>query len=381
MVAIGRHPYLAIQINCLALYLMLFWAAVTVHLEISLALSAKSREVPRQKGADIFPLPLPSRDRVLEMREKSDCREVWLFLLVSGLKHAAMQTFEPSGIQSKILGFLRERVDRFLDQSFRIELFDWVSFLKTRSLSYTGEEVRSAKWTNWYHIAPALPRGCVGSIPALDLAEGGIHAYLSQPDLFLRPDWESSSVPSSRVMVSDEEWGDMARGMIEYNLCAIIPQSALVKAGGFCILNGLFGVEKGEQHEGVEVHRLIMNLVPSNTLFLPVRGDVDTLPLLPQMNALELQPSEELIISSEDIRAMFYMFALPPVWYPYLAFNRAVPGDLVPPGVEEPCFLCSKVLPMGFLKFGRYRAAFASELSPKGSGRPQQPTELFRNPT
>ena len=117
------------------------------------------------------------------MREKSDCREVWLFLLVSGLnylnggKHAARQTFEPSGIQSKILGFLRERVDRFLDQSFRIELFDWVSFLKTRSLSYTGEEVRSAKWTNWYHIAPALPRGCVGSIPALDLAEGGIHAY------------------------------------------------------------------------------------------------------------------------------------------------------------------------------------------------------------
>ena len=307
------------------------------------------------RSADIFPLPLPSRDRVLEMREKSDCREVWLFLLVSGLnylnggKHAAMQTFEPSGIQSKILGFLRERVDRFLDQSFRMELFDWVSFLKTRSLSYTGEEVRSAKWTNWYHIAPALPRGCVGSIPALDLAEGGIHAYLSKPDLFLRPDWESSSVPSSRVMVSDEEWGDMARGMIEYNLCAILPQSALVKAGGFCILNGLFGVEKGEQHEGVEVHRLIMNLVPSNTLFLPVRGDVDTLPLLPQMTALELQPSEELIISSEDIRAMFYIFALPPVWYPYLAFNRAVPGDLVPPGVDEPCLLCSKVLAMGFL--------------------------------
>ena len=60
------------------------------------------------RSADIFPLPLPSRDRVLEMREKSDCREVWLFLLVSGLKHAAMQTFEPSGIQSKILGFLRE---------------------------------------------------------------------------------------------------------------------------------------------------------------------------------------------------------------------------------------------------------------------------------
>ena len=305
--------------------------------------------------ADIFPLPLPSKDRVLEIREKSDCREMWLFLLVAGLnylnggKHAGMKAFEPSGIQSKILEFLRGRVDRFLDQSFRIEVFDWASFLKTRSLSYTGEEVRSAKWTNWSHIAPALPRGCVGSIPVLDLAEEGIHAYLAKPELFLRPDWESSPVPSSRVMVSDEDWGDMARGLIEYNLCAILPQSALVKAGGLCILNGLFGVEKGEQHEGVEVHRLIMNLVPSNTLFLPVRGDVDTLPLLPQMNALELQPSEELVISSEDIRAMFYIFALPPVWYPYLAFNRAVPDDLVPPGVDEPCFLCSKVLPMGFL--------------------------------
>ena len=304
---------------------------------------------------DIFPLPLPSKDRVLEIREKSDCREMWLFLLVAGLnylnggKHAGMQAFEPSGIQSKILEFLRGRVDRFLDQSFRIEVFDWASFLKTRSLSYTGEEVRSAKWTNWSHIAPALPRGCVGSIPVLDLAEEGIHAYLAKPELFLRPDWESSPVPSSRAMVSDEDWGDMARGLIEYNLCAILPQSALVKAGGLCILNGLFGVEKGEQHEGVEVHRLIMNLVPSNALFLPVRGDVDTLPLLPQMNALELQPSEELVISSEDIRAMFYIFALPPVWYPYLAFNRAVPDDVVPPGVDEPCFLCSKVLPMGFL--------------------------------
>ena len=92
-----------------------------------------------------------------------------------------------------------------------------------------------------------------------------------------------------------------------------------------------------------------MNLIPMNSVSMPVVGDVATLPLLHQMCALQLHPDEELVVSSEDIRCMFYIFSLPPVWLPFLSFNKPVPADLVPPHVQEDCFLCAKVLPMGYL--------------------------------
>ena len=135
---------------------------------------------------------------------------------------------------------------------------------------------------------------------------------LGSPQVF-PPYWNERLIPSSRVMVSDEEGPPLARGFVQYNLCCILLQSAIVQAGGTCVLNGLFVMEKGELHQGVHVHRLIVNLIPTNTLFLcvkggvetlplrlivnliptntlllPVKGGVETLPLLPHMNALEL---------------------------------------------------------------------------------------------
>ena len=281
--------------------------------------------------------------------------ELWYFNVVVALnylhggKHVSLECSTPTEVQQRILDFLRGRVDCFLTHEFRVDVFDWREFLRTRSLSYTGEEVKSACWTSWENIKPALPYGSVGSVPALDLAEGGVREFLINPQNFLRNGWDKQCVRSSRVMVSDSDWGNLARGLVQYNLCAILPKSAILHCGGAPVFNGLFGVETGEQAEGVEVHRLIMNLIPTNSLFLPVDGDVQTLPLLPQMNAFEIQPSEELLISSEDIRAMFYIFGLPFCWFPYFAFNKPVPEDLVPPGVNESCYLCSKVLPMGFI--------------------------------
>ena len=115
---------------------------------------------------------------------------------------------------------------------------------------------------------------------------------------------------------------ELARGLVEYNLAAVIPESAVAKAGGRLVQNGLFGIEKGEQHEGIEIHRLIMNLVPFNSLCVSVEGDVGTLPLMHQMNALQLHPHEEMIISSEDVRCFFYVFSLPTSWLPYLTFSK-----------------------------------------------------------
>ncbi|CAE7349712.1 unnamed protein product [Symbiodinium sp. CCMP2592] len=274
---------------------------------------------------DIFPLPLPRSSSVKEWREKEMSAELWYFNVVVALnylhggKHVSLECSTPTEVQQGILDYLRGRVDCFLTHEFRVDVFDWREFLRTRSLSYTGEEVKSACWTSWENIKPALPHGSVGSVSALDLAEGGVREFLINPQSFLRKGWDTQSMRSSRVMVSDSDWGDLARGLVQYNLCAILPESAILHCGGTPVFNGLFGVEKGEQAEGVE------------------------------MNAFEIQPSEELLISSEDIRAMFYIFGLPSCWLPYFAFNKPVPEDLVPPGVDESCYLCSKVLPMGFI--------------------------------
>ncbi|CAE7745770.1 unnamed protein product, partial [Symbiodinium sp. CCMP2456] len=212
-----------------------------------------------------------------------------------------------------------------------VKKFDWSKFLQTRSVSYSNEEVRTSKWTTWAwaNVEPALPLGSIGSIAAVDLAEGGVLDLLTHPHKYLVPGWNDEAVRASRVMVRDEEWDELARGLVKYNLCAILPESALLAPGGQPLLNGLFGFEKGEQQSGVEVHRLTMNLIPLNSISVPVSGDVATLPLLHQMGSLPLQPQEELVISSEDIRCFFYLFRLPPAWFPYLGFGKAVPSDLV----------------------------------------------------
>ena len=110
-----------------------------------------------------------------------------------------------------------------------------------------------------------------------------------------------------------------------------------------------FGVEKGEQVDGVETHRRIMNLILLNSISMQVSGDIATLPLLQQMASLHLQPDEHLIVSSEDIRCMFYIFQLPTEWLPLLSFGKKAPPQLIPPHVDEDCYLCAKVLPMGYL--------------------------------
>ena len=319
----------------------------------------KGREATMVEGdrvrASIFPLPLPSKQDFAQSIEKRDRRRVWFFLVLVALNylnggvHSCLASFEPSEVQSGILSYLEERVDTFLEHNFSLERFDWSNFLRTRTVSYANEEVRAAKWTSWSNVKPALPYGSVASLPAVDLAEDGVLDLLLHPLRYLKPNWSQNSVRASRVMVHDHEWGDLARGLVQYNLCAVLPRSALASPGGCPLMNGLFGVEKVSP-DGVEVHRLIiMNLIPLNSLSISVAGDVATLPVLHQMSSIQLHPHEDLVVSSEDARCFFYLFRLPTPWLPLLAFGKEVPKDLIPPGIEEDCFLCAKVLPMGYL--------------------------------
>ena len=309
----------------------------------------------KRNREDIFPLPLPGPKSLPECSERDDPEASWMLVLVASLNYmhggqdSSFSAWPGTPLQQQIISYLRSRVRLFMENEFTIEAVDWEEFFKVTSVSYSGEEVKVARWTNWEHIKPALPYGHIASIPALDLAEDGVRDLLLHPTKYLKKGFEDRPVRPSRVMVRDEDWGPLARGLVQYDLCAILPRSALQTAGGEPIHNGLFGVEKGDEMDGVAIHRLIMNLIPLNSVSQSVEGDVGTLPLLSQMNSLQMHPDEHLVVSSEDLKCMFYLFEMPSSWLPLLSFNRPVPDDLIPPHCSEPCYLCAKVLPMGYL--------------------------------
>lgn len=64
------------------------------------------------------------------------------------------------------------------------------------------------------------------------------------------------------------------------------------------------------------------------------------------MNPFFVQPTECLLVSSEDI----YTMSIPQSWIKFLAFNKPVPRDRVPASMGDGVvYLASVVLPMGFL--------------------------------
>ena len=79
-------------------------------------------------------------------------------------------------------------------------------------------------------------------------------------------------------------------------------------------------------------------------------GDVDTLPSWGSMSPFFLQPSELLLVSSEDVKCFFYTMRVPEVWWKFLAFNKVVPDEALPCHLQgRQVYLASRVLPMGFL--------------------------------
>ena len=252
-------------------------------------------------------------------------------------------------IQQKCLNQLKDDVIRLRDLSGAVSPFDWKEFFSTRTVDYHGEEVKTARIFSWANIAPALPKE-IGRVPLQDLCEHGARYYVNHFDQYILDEAEWGVVKAPKVMVRDEDWSEVCRGLLSSGVCTVLPREELFHVRGEPLLNGLFGVTKEEHVNGIEVYRLIMNLVPLNNICHGFSGDVATLPAWSSMSPYFLQPSENLLVSSEDVRCFFYVLSVPECWYKYLGFNRPVPSDVLPEDCgDSEMYLCSRVLPMGFL--------------------------------
>ena len=257
---------------------------------------------------------------------------------------------EPNGVQRKCLAQLLQEVRRFCQVDSIVERFDWSEFFSIRSVDYRGDEVKVARRFRWVNIAPALPRE-IGKVPLSELCTHGSKFYVDHFDQFLKPPTEWGKITRPKVMVDDESWGEVCVGLVKSGVCTWIEESEVFHPGDEPLLNGLFGVSKEDWTEaGDEIFRLIMNLVPLNSLCLPLSGDVQTLPSWSGMSPFFLQPSQNLLITSEDVKCFFYTMAVPPAWVKYLAFNKEVPDMVLPTELRgRRVYLASLVLPMGFL--------------------------------
>ena len=304
----------------------------------------------------LFPLP-SSRDVFLELDETAgDDVLSWMTCLCISLNSVWGGDLFHEGdvrpVQWKCLEMLLGQVKRFCCFDAPLENLDWESFLKVKTIDYKGDEVKVARYFKWENINPALPLE-IGRVPLSEVCTLGCKYYVENFDLYLKPreDWKIVKAP--RVMVEDCDWSAVCDGLVKAGVCCFLEEHEVFSIDGSPLLNGLFGVTKDDfTDSGIEIYRLIMNLIPLNELCMPLSGDVATLPTWSAMSPFFLQPHENLLVSSEDVKCFFYVMQVPQCWVKFLAFNKLVPDEVLSPelrGQGRRFYLASVVLPMGFL--------------------------------
>jgi len=225
-----------------------------------------------------------------------------------------------------------------------------VDFFLVKSIDYKGDEVKIGQWFSWCNVEPALPTE-VGNVPLHDVCTRGARDYVLNFDHYLKPSSEWKIARPPKVMVKNEDWPAVCHGLVTSGVCVYIPEEEVFHTDSGPLLNGMFGVRKDEvSDQGHQIFRLIMNLIPLNGLYKPLSGDVDTLPAWSSMNPFFLQPCEQLLITSEDVKCFFYTMSVPHCWTKFLAFNKEVPDVVLPAEWKgRRIYLASRVLPMGFL--------------------------------
>ena len=156
------------------------------------------------------------------------------------------------------------------------------------------------------------------------------------------------TLPTPRVMASEEEWNKIAGALYQRGL--IRPVDSVAKVENQRILNGAFGVPKpGKKLEdGRDVLRLIMDFRAVNSVMKIIEGDVRTLTGAPALQHIVMPEGHLLRISADDLVAAFYLFALPKAWSQLMAFQMPVKWTSLGFDKEGSTMVGASVLPMGW---------------------------------
>eukprot|EP00438_Fugacium_kawagutii_P005555 Skav232226 [mRNA] locus=scaffold286:249647:254238:- [translate_table: standard] len=308
------------------------------------SLSWHSKTTPM--AGDIFPLPLSA----VALVEPSKQAWLWCMLVALNDLNGVEQISDApvSEAQKRVVRHLGNRLDRFWDWTEVVPVEGFGDLFDVRGVDYRGEEIKLAKPFSWASISPSLPSE-VGTLRLEDFCTGGCLHYVTHFEEYLLPPEQRHLGRVPRVMVSPDDWAEVCQGLVQRGICGIMAQSELFHVDSVPVLNGLFSVSKNEFVGSVEVHRLIMNLVPLNQLCRSFQGDVATLPTIAGFSSFYLEDGEVAIMASEDVKCFYYLFTVPEAWFRFLGFAGDVPEEMKPSHLKgTPCHLYARVLPMGF---------------------------------
>lgn len=255
--------------------------------------------------------------------------------------------------QRAIAGF-KEAVARTLaqDGSVKRSVSEVEKELSSRFMSYTGEEIPKMEVLSISQVEPSLPPPSHGgAIRAIDWVKGRTKAFLLHPDDCIRTPDEANRLPrlQGKVHVVSEDKLELAKLLVARGICGWTEESDVFRFQGERVLNGLFGVPKSTcLSDGRPVLRLIMNLIPSNSVMRQLQGSVQELPGITQYLSVTLEHGESIRFSQSDMTAAFYLFGLEERWMRYLCFNLNVKGSEIGKVPTKEYFLSCKVLPMGW---------------------------------
>eukprot|EP00434_Breviolum_minutum_P022771 symbB.v1.2.020089.t2/scaffold1672.1/size106478/1 len=255
--------------------------------------------------------------------------------------------------QRAIAGF-KEAVARTLaqDGSVKRSVSEVEKELSSRFMSYTGEEIPKMEVLSISQVEPSLPPPSHGgAIRATDWVKGRTKAFLLHPDDCIKTSDEAGRLPKlqGKVHVVSEDKLDLAKLLVSRGICGWTEESDVFRFQGERVLNGMFGVPKGTcLEDGRPVLRLIMNLIPSNSVMRQLQGSVQELPGITQYLSVTLEEGESIRFAQSDMTAAFYLFGLEERWMRYLCFNLCVKGSEIGKVPSKEYFLSCKVLPMGW---------------------------------
>ena len=250
------------------------------------------------------------------------------------------------------VGSMRANVQRCLrlDCHVTISAHDVEKELSNRYVSYSGEEVPKMEPLSFDQILPALPpQTHGGAIKAIDWTRGKTRDFLMKPESCVVKDVGQKLPPlQAKVHIREGDRMKVAQLLVDRNICDWIETSSVLEFRGKKVLNGLFGVPKSSCLDDGRPHlRVIMNLIPSNSLILQLSGCVKDLPGITQYMSLIIDEGQEVTFCQSDMTSAFYLFSMPDEWKRFLSFGVHAKGEDIGrlPGREYT--LSCRVLPMG----------------------------------
>lgn len=232
------------------------------------------------------------------------------------------------------------------------ELVSLEKELKSRRVSYTGEEIGVCHVLTLEQVLPSLPPSeHGGAIDILKYVSKSTRYFLCNPQKMVVKD-TGQDLPKLQGKIHVEKGNEifLAKELVRRNVCRWIPLSKVLQYRGQRVLNGLFGVEKPTVlPSGKSVLRLIMNLVPSNAVLKSFQGAVQNLPHITSWMSTVLEDGQQLKVWQSDMTNAFYLFRIPDSWGPLLSFNIVASGQEIGNGsADEQFALSCAVLPMGW---------------------------------